>query len=55
MAFDSMLFFARECRAQGLNCWFSVVDCIGEDEIARCRAVAESVGIPLRVRPMIEE
>ena len=55
MAFDSMLFFARECRAQGLNCWFSVVDCIGEEEIARCRAVAESVGIPLRVRPMIEE
>ena len=55
MAFDSMLFFARACRAQGLNCWFSVVDCIGEEEIAKCRAVAEKVGIPLRVRPMIEE
>ena len=53
MAFDSMLFFARACKAQGLNCWFSVVDCIGEEEIAACRAVAERVGIPLRVRPTI--
>ena len=54
MAFDSMLFFARACKAQGLNCWFSVVDCIGEEEIAACRAVAERTGIPLRVRPTIE-
>lgn len=53
MAFDSMLFFAEACKAQGLNCWFSVVDCIGEEEIARCRAVADSIGIPLRVRETI--
>ena len=53
MAFDSMLFFARACKAQGLNCWFSVVDCIGAEEIMACRTVAERVGIPLHVRPMI--
>ena len=53
MAFDSMLFFAQACRENGLNCWFSVVDCIGEPEVEACRAVAERVGIPLRVRPMI--
>ena len=54
MAFDSMLFFAHACKEQGLNCWFSVVDCIGEEEIAACRALAGRVGIPLRVRPTIE-
>ena len=52
-AFDSILFFARACRENGIACWFSVVDCIGEEEIAACRAVAERVGIPLRVRPTI--
>ena len=53
MAFDSVLFFARACRAQKLNCWFSVVDCIGEEEIAACRALAARIGIPLRVRETI--
>ena len=50
----AMLFFARECRAQGLNCWFSVVDCVGEAEVEACRALAERIGVPLRVRPMID-
>ena len=54
MAFDSMLFFAQSRRANGLNCWFSVVDCIGTAEVEACRAVAARVGIPLRVREMIE-
>ena len=53
MAFDSMLFFAQACREKGLNCWFSVVDCIGEEEVAACQKLADSVGIPLRVREMI--
>ena len=53
MAFDSMLFFAQACRDNGLNCWFSVVDCIGAAEVEACRALAQRVGIPLRVRPMI--
>ena len=53
-AFEGMLNFARECRAAGLNVWFSVVDFIGEEKIARCRKIAEEVGIPLRVRETIE-
>ena len=53
-AFEEMLAFARACRDRGLNCWFSVVDCIGEEEVAACRNIADAVGIPLRVRPMIE-
>ncbi len=54
IAFDSLLFFARACRERGINCWFSVVDCIGAESVARCRALADEVGIPLRVREMIE-
>ena len=52
-AFDATIGFARDCKAAEINCWFSVVDCIGEAQIARCRAIAESVGIPLRIREMI--
>lgn len=54
MAFDSVIFFARSCKEEGLDCWFSVVDCIGEEQIAECRALADKVGIPLRVRKTIE-
>ena len=54
MAFDSMLFFAQSCKNYRLNCWFSVVDCVGEAEVEACRALAERVGVPLRVRPMID-
>lgn len=52
-AFEGVLAFAKDCKAAGLNAWFSVVDCIGEEAVARCRAIAEGVGIPLRVRKMI--
>ena len=53
-AFSGMVAFARACKAAGLNVWFSVVDCIGADKVAACRKLAEGVGIPLRVREMIE-
>ena len=53
MAFDSVLFFAQACKQNGLNCWFSVVDCIGEEEIAACQRLADEIGIPLRVRETI--
>lgn len=52
-AFSEMLSFARALKEAGVNCWFSVVDCIGTAQIEECRAVAEEVGIPLRVREMI--
>ena len=51
--FESMLAFACACKAEGLNCWFSVVDCIGEEAIENCAEIAAAVGIPLRVREMI--
>ncbi len=52
--FGYMLDFAQSCKREGLNAWFSVVDCIGEEAVERCRILAETVGLPLRVRPMIE-
>ena len=36
----------KSCRENGLNCWFSVVDCVGEAEVEACRKVAERVGHP---------
>lgn len=53
-AYGAMLAFARACRQNGVNAWFSVVDCIGAESIEKCREIADTVGIPLRVRPMIE-
>lgn len=53
-AFEGMLEFAKSCKRCGVNAWFSVVDCIGEEKIAACRSLAEAIGIPLRVREMIE-
>ncbi|MDE7296213.1 MAG: TatD family nuclease-associated radical SAM protein [Clostridia bacterium] len=52
-AFEELLRFAAELKRAGGNVWFSVVDCIGEERVNKCRAVAEKVGVPLRVREMI--
>lgn len=54
-AFGELLLFARSCKKNGVNCWFSVVDCIGNEQVERCRELANTVGIPLRVREMIGE
>ncbi len=53
--FDSMIEFAKLCRRNGVACRFSVVDCIGEDEVQACKYLAESVRIPLYVRKYITE
>ncbi len=52
-AFEAMLSFARACKREGVRAWFSVVDVIGEEKVEACRNLAEAVGLPLRVRPMI--
>lgn len=53
-AFRAMLEFAKNCVESGVDCWFSVVDCIGEKAVEKCRELAKETGIPLRVREMIE-
>ena len=52
-AFGEVLAFARALREEGVACRFSLVDCIGAGAVARCRAIAEEIGIPLYVREMI--
>lgn len=49
-SFDAMLKFARDCNEQGIDTRLTVVDVIGEKAIEESRAVAQSVGVPLRVR-----
>lgn len=53
--FDGMIEFAKLCRRNGIACRFSVVDCIGEEEVQACKYLAESVKIPLYVRKYITE
>ncbi len=52
-AFSSLLDFASKCAARGIFTELSVVDCIGDEKIGRCAALAASLNLPLRVRPMI--
>lgn len=49
-SYDAMLDFAKKCRALTENVTLSVVDVIGEEEIAKCQVIADSINIPLRVR-----
>lgn len=53
--FDSMIEFAKLCRRNGIDCRFSIVDCIGEEEVQACKYLAESVKIPLYVRKYIQD
>ncbi len=49
-AFSIMLDFARKAKEHFSSVQFSVVDIITEDEIKACKELADSMGIPLRVR-----
>lgn len=55
MAFDGLLEFAKQCRRNGVRCRFSIVDCIGEEEVEACKRLAESVKIPLYIRKYIQD
>ena len=52
-AFEGLQDFAKKCAAHGIDTWFSVVDAIGEEKIAKCREIAKSCGVALKVRPYI--
>ena len=45
---------AKECRKKGLSTNFSIVDCIGEENIALCKKIAEETGVPLKIREFIK-
>ena len=52
-AFAAIVEFAKLCRKNGVNCRFSIVDCIGEEEVEACKRLAESVKVPLYIRKYI--
>jgi len=49
-AYGALLEFADLCKKRGGNVIFSVVDSIGEKDIAECQKLADKLGIPLRIR-----
>ena len=49
-SFDAMLSFAKDCKTCLKEVCFSVVDEISEEEIIKSQELADSLGIPLRVR-----
>ena len=53
-SFDALLAFAEDAKKVIDKVVFTVVDVISEDEIARCQKIADSMGIPLRVREYVE-
>ena len=53
--FDGLLDFARQCQKNDIPCRFSIVDCIGEEEVEACKRLAESLRIPLYVRDYITD
>ena len=50
-----LLKFTKQCVDAGINTTLSVVDTIGEEEIKKCREIADSLGAKLRVRALIKE
>lgn len=53
--FSGMIEFAKLCRKNEIACRFSIVDCIGEEEVEACKRLADSVRIPLYVRKYITD
>lgn len=54
-AFDEMIAFATEMKGICSKVTFTVVDIITPDEIKECGALAERLGIPLRVRHYVTD
>lgn len=49
-SFDAMLSFAQGCQKYVPEVKLSIVDVLSPEEIAQCQAVADRVGVPLRIR-----
>lgn len=52
-AFGAVVEFAKSCAKKGVKTHFSVVDCIGEDEVEACRVLAFQNRVLFRVRKFI--
>jgi len=52
-SFEAMLKFTQDCKKYVPTVILSVVDCIGEQEIEKCRKIAQDIGVEYRVRTFI--
>ena len=50
-SYEAMLKFTISCKEYVPKVVMTVVDCIGQEEIDACKAVCDSIGVHLRVRP----
>ena len=53
--FEGLIEFAKLCKKNDIPCRFSIVDCIGEEEVEACKRLAQSVSIPLHIRKYIQD
>ncbi len=53
--FSGLIEFAKLCLRNGVACRFSIVDCIGEEEVEACKRLADSMKVPLYVRKYITD
>lgn len=53
--FEGMIEFAKACKREGVNCRFSIVDCIGEEEVEACKKLCTGLNIPLYIRDYITD
>ena len=53
-SFDAMLEFAKLCKGKIPSVILTVVDIIGEEEIKKCQAICDDLGVSLRVRKFEE-
>lgn len=49
-SFDAMLSFASKCKEYIPSVVLTVVDIIGDEEIAKCQKICDDLGVKLRVR-----
>lgn len=53
-SYDALLNFATKCKSYVPNVVLTVVDIIGEEEIAKCQNICDRLKLKLRVRPYEE-
>ena len=53
--FEALVEFAKLCKRNEVKCRFSIVDCIGEEEVEACKRLAEQVRVPLYIRKYITD
>ena len=53
--FAGMIDFAKTAKRMGIPCRFSVVDCIGEDNLAACKKLSQDTNVPLYIRSYITD